>query len=236
MPERELIEFESEGLLLEGRFCFSGTNNSPTVIICHPHPQFGGSMNNNIVFALEQQFLKSGFSTLAFNFRGVGKSQGKYDEMRGETKDVISALHYISKNELADTNNICVAGYSFGGLMALYAVSKIISFSGLNKAKDPAANVPLPNAMVLVSPMDPGDGFKEAKWNKPFFTCPLDTFIVTGTRDPYCPVNAAKELSINIGPKSRLVIIEGADHFYGDMEYDAAVPAADFAASVLNVK
>jgi uncharacterized protein len=234
MSERELIKFESEGLLLEGRLGLLEKLYSLAVIICHPHPQFGGSMNNNVVYALEHQFGKRGFSTLSFNFRGVGESEGEYSEMRGETEDVISALSYLAKKEKTDSNKICLAGYSFGGLMVLYAMSKIISFSGLSKSKDPASDTPLPGVLALVSPMDPGNGFKEDDWNKPLFTCPPDTFITTGTRDPFCSVNSAKELCVNIGPKARLAIVEGADHFYGQMEYEAAVSAAEFAASVID--
>jgi uncharacterized protein len=86
-------------------------------VICHPHPLYGGSMHNNVVGAIEEGFVLSGFSTLRFNFRGVGDSEGTYDEGDGEVRDVIAACSFM-RNVLGDAGRVVLAGYSFGAWVA----------------------------------------------------------------------------------------------------------------------
>ena len=88
MPE---VIFTGPAGRLEGRFHQSTTRGAPLAIILHPHPQFGGTMNNPLVYALYYSFLERGFSTLRFNFRGVGRSQGRYDGGIGEIGDAAAA-------------------------------------------------------------------------------------------------------------------------------------------------
>ena len=87
------------------------------VVICHPHPLFGGSMYNNVVEAVEEGFVLSGFSTLRFNFRGVGDSEGAYDEGNGEVNDVIAACKFMRDLPGAG-GRLVLAGYSFGAWVA----------------------------------------------------------------------------------------------------------------------
>ncbi|HUJ68655.1 MAG TPA: hypothetical protein VLW86_03985, partial [Syntrophorhabdales bacterium] len=77
-----------EGVLHEG----AGRGGS---VICHPHPLYGGSMWNDVVEAMEEGFSKAGFSTLRFNFRGVGGSTGRYDDGKGETEDLVAACRFL---------------------------------------------------------------------------------------------------------------------------------------------
>ena len=77
---------------LEGRYRHGDAPNSPIALVLHPHPQHGGTMNNKIVYALYQAFVRRGFSVLRFNFRGVGRSQGEFDSGLGELSDAASAL------------------------------------------------------------------------------------------------------------------------------------------------
>ncbi|MCX8021301.1 MAG: hypothetical protein N2745_00825 [Syntrophorhabdaceae bacterium] len=91
------------------------------VLICHPHPLYGGSMDNNVVDAMESGFSKVGYTTLRFNFRGVGLSEGFYDDGEGEVKDVIASLKFL-KDLLEGGASIVLAGYSFGAWIASKAV------------------------------------------------------------------------------------------------------------------
>ena len=93
-------------------------------VICHPHPLFGGSMYNNVVEAIEEGFLLSGLSILRFNFRGVGDSEGAYDEGNGEVNDAIAACTFM-RNLLGSEGRLVLAGYSFGAWVAGRAATRI---------------------------------------------------------------------------------------------------------------
>jgi uncharacterized protein len=93
-------------------------------VICHPHPLYGGSMHNNVVEALEEGFIMSGFSTLRFNFRGVGWSEGTHDEGEGEVRDVLAACAHLG-GVLGHCARLVLAGYSFGAWCAARAAAKV---------------------------------------------------------------------------------------------------------------
>ncbi len=115
------VMIASEGKL-EGILTEHGREGG--AVICHPHPLFGGSMDNNVVEALEEGFVASGLSTLRFNFRGVGDSEGAYDEGNGETKDTIAACMFM-RNLLGSGGRLVLAGYSFGAWVASRASVRI---------------------------------------------------------------------------------------------------------------
>jgi alpha/beta superfamily hydrolase len=92
------------------------------IVICHPHPLYGGSMHNNVVDAIDNGFFGKGFTTLRFNFRGVGTSGGVYDEGKGEVKDVIASLAFLKKSMDEDAR-VVLAGYSFGAWVASKAAA-----------------------------------------------------------------------------------------------------------------
>ncbi len=106
-----------EGVLREG----AGKGG---VVICHPHPLYGGSMWNNVVDALEMGFFQAGFSTLKFNFRGVGASTGRYDEGAGEMRDAAAACRHLQEHTGVGERFV-LAGYSFGAWVCARAVSDI---------------------------------------------------------------------------------------------------------------
>ncbi len=106
-----------EGVLREG----AGKGG---VVICHPHPLYGGSMWNNVVDALEMGFFQAGFSTLKFNFRGVGASTGRYDEGAGEMRDAAAACRHLQEHT-GGGERFVLAGYSFGAWVCARAVSDI---------------------------------------------------------------------------------------------------------------
>ncbi len=96
--------------------------------VAHPHPLFGGTMDNKVVQTLSRAFLQSGWDCLRFNFRGVGQSEGVYDEGRGETQDALEALR-----QLAPNGALAVAGFSFGAFVACQMISELEASQRLQK-------------------------------------------------------------------------------------------------------
>jgi hypothetical protein len=107
-----------EGVLREGA-------GKGAAVICHPHPLYGGSMWNNVVDALEIGFSQAGFTTLKFNFRGVGGSTGRYDGGAGEMRDVAAACLFLKEHTGGD-ERLVLAGYSFGAWVCARAASGVI--------------------------------------------------------------------------------------------------------------
>lgn len=227
---REDVEFWSGKLRLEGRLCRpggKGAGNRAGLVICHPHPLFGGSMENNIVVALEDEGGARGFMTLAFNFRGMGRSQGEYDHMRGEPDDVIAALHFLAGQPGVARDRLALSGYSFGGLMALYAAADLAT-------REPENGNPLAvAALALVSPMPPPEGWQKDPRLGLYLKNLPPAFIVTGTYDRICPVEAAQTLAGLLKPDTQLRIEKDTDHFWWDREDRAGKPAMEFLAARL---
>jgi alpha/beta superfamily hydrolase len=110
---------------IEGGYKLEGILNKNSqgggVVICHPHPLYGGDMHNNVVNAIEEGFADKGFTTLRFNFRGVGASEGSYGEGHGEVEDLVGAVEFL----------IMLAGYSFGAWICSMAAPKLERLDGL---------------------------------------------------------------------------------------------------------
>ena len=114
MKETEVL-FPCGELQLEGRIGFpEGNGPFPAVIICHPHPLYGGDMDNNVVTRLYEEMVGASFISFRFNFRGVGRSQGTHSEGKGEPEDVAAAILYIDELPEVDSGRIGLAGYSAG--------------------------------------------------------------------------------------------------------------------------
>ena len=96
MPE---VIFNGPNGRLEGCYHQSKRPNAPLALLLHPHPQYGGTMNNEVVFNLYQNFARRGCSSLRFNFRGVGRSQGQFDNGQGELSDAASALDFGAQSK-----------------------------------------------------------------------------------------------------------------------------------------
>lgn len=100
------------------------------VVICHPHPLYGGNMHNNVVGAIEEGFSRQGYTTLIFNFRGVGGSKGEYDEGEGEVRDALAAAEHLRQHLNPDGRIMC-AGYSFGAWVISKAAPAVQGLDGL---------------------------------------------------------------------------------------------------------
>jgi alpha/beta superfamily hydrolase len=131
--DAELIHFpSSDGLRLEGRLTRGMAERA--VVLCHPHPLYGGSMLTPVIMRAEQAFQEAGYTTLAFNFRGVGGSEGTHGEGRAEVADVIGAFDHLEAALGSRPQFVAVAGYSFGsyvGAMAAAADERVGVYLGI---------------------------------------------------------------------------------------------------------
>lgn len=108
---------------LEINYLEADEAGAPIAIFLHPDPQMGGNMHNRVVFNLFRQFARNGYSCLRFNFRGVGKSEGSYDNGDGELVDAATALDYLQlKNE--NCSGCCIVGYSYGAWIAVQLIMR----------------------------------------------------------------------------------------------------------------
>ena len=111
---RTNVTFPVGEIQLEGVLGYhKNTEEAPGVVICHPHPQMGGSMDNNVVYALFDEFVEQGYVSLAFNFRGAGRSEGQHEGGEGEMKDVEGALQYLKALDKTGSSGLGLLGYSF---------------------------------------------------------------------------------------------------------------------------
>ena len=184
----ESITFRSQDTLLEG--LLEQNSNDKAVVITHPHPLYGGNMHNNVVDAIRQAYHDNGYTTLRFNFRGTGRSQGTYDDGQGEQLDVRAAFDLLTDMDMTD---IRLAGYSFGAWINAMATCETV----------------LVQHQIMVSPPV---GFIEFTGIKSIRGLNL---VVTGSRDDIAPAEMIRELMPDWNPAAAFEVIEGADHFYG---------------------
>jgi uncharacterized protein len=185
--EEERIFLEVKGLKIEALLeNFAGEKG---VVISHPHPLYGGSMHNNVVKAVAQAYREQGYSTLRFNFRGVGLSEGDYDNGHGEQKDVHAALRYLS--ELGKTR-IDLAGYSFGSWVNALGVDAFAEAERL----------------IMVSPPVDFIDFSFLKYT------PRIRLVICGTLDDIAGYRHVERMLPSWNDKATFRVIEGADHFY----------------------
>ena len=102
----------------------TGKSTRGVAVIAHPHPLFGGTMDNKVVQTLARAFVASGWTTLRFNFRGVGASAGTHDEGRGETDDYLAVVaHGLA---LSGASALALAGFSFGAFVTTHAAARLV--------------------------------------------------------------------------------------------------------------
>ena len=210
------ISIPSGDLSLEARFRSAGPDAAgPAAVICHPHPEFGGSMDNNVVFALEAALSAAGFSTLCFNFRGVGGSEGRYDNMQGEVDDAIAAWQWLADRPETEPSRMTLAGYSFGAYIAIRAASRLIEAREMEESSGQAQP---PAAIRLVSPMPGPPGWEQEVG--PLWSEQPSAKILTGEFDDICTPTFARGLADRLA--ADLAVIPGGDHFYAGREREIA--------------
>lgn len=183
----EKIRFSSDAGELEG--LLSIQPGPDAVAVAHPHPQYGGEMRNYVVEGIVDAFAKKLFTTLRFNFRGVGRSDGSWDEGEGETRDLVAAAAHLAS--LGKTR-IALAGYSFGAWVVANA----------------AAGFDPPKEVVLVAPPVGLMDFSGIR------SIPGLLLTVVADRDEVAPLSLVKEQAAGWDADAPLEIIPNTNHFF----------------------
>jgi alpha/beta superfamily hydrolase len=193
------VSIMSGDLTLEGALHVPATTPAPGVVVCHPHPQYGGDMDSNVVLAICRALVARGCVALRFNFRGAGGSEGTHDG-KAEVNDIRAALAHLEALLEVDEKRIGLAGYSFGALMAAEVASGDL------------------RALLLVSPPVRAADLRVA-WG-----CPA--LVLAGDRDEFAPLDRLRVVAD--APGVELRIVDGADHFWWGYEDEIEQAAGDF--------
>ena len=123
MSENKEIFIPGPSGRIHAKYSKSTQQGAPIAIVLQPHPQYGGTMNNRIVYETCNSFYKNRFSVIRINFRGVEKSDGVFDNGQGELSDAAAALDWIEK-ENPDYSQCWVSGFSFGSLICMQLIMR----------------------------------------------------------------------------------------------------------------
>ena len=180
---------------IQGKYFKSEQPNAPVAIVLQPHPQYGGTMNNRVVYETYNCFYKNNFSVIRINFRGVGKSDGIFDNGQGELSDAAAALDWIEK-ENPGYSQCWVSGFSFGALICMQLIMRR----------------PEVNKFITISPQP---NLYDFTFLSP---CPISGMVIYGKNDELVQIdsilNLKKRLSIQKNIEVKFDSIINANHFY----------------------
>jgi len=202
------VELEAVLHLPDGVLPFAGA------VVCHPHPQYGGTMDNTVVLTLCRALTERGLAALRFNFRGVGRSSGGFDNGGGEARDAAAALAYLAGIDSVDSERVGLAGYSFGAVAALAATAQV-------RPTTP------PKALALVSPP------LQALNRESLAGVDGALLLVAGDADHICPAEGLRALVATLTRPVEAEVVPGADHFWIGYETDLDAVAGPFFARTL---
>lgn len=177
-------------------------------VCCHPHPLFGGTMHNKVVYRIAKAFQESGFAVLRFNFRGAGQSQGVHDEGRGEQDDLRAALRYVEQRY--PDAEIWLAGFSFGSVVSLRVGCVDARVRALVVAGFPVSKYRL-------------------EWAAP---CDKPKLFAQGSLDEFGTPADLQSFFASLSEPKSLKIVEGGDHFFEGRLDELARAVSEFIASV----
>lgn len=183
------ILIHSGDIRLEGRLHRGGLRGA---LLCHPHPLYGGSMENNVVIAAASVLQRNGWTTLRFNFRGVGRSEGTPGDGLYEVEDVTAALRSLKENTGIHEGETILVGYSFGAWVGLRALMGRPRLMGWVAIAPPLGIWDFPTS---------GPGLEGVK------------LVVAGSRDPFCPLEALNSFFNELSCPKQMATISGGDHF-----------------------
>ena len=180
---------------LEAKYYKSKKNTSPIALVLQPHPQYGGTMNNKVVVDTFHTFMDNDFSVCRVNFRGVGKSDGEFDNGQGELADAAASLDWLERENF-DNSQCWMSGFSFGSLIAMQLLMRR----------------PEINRFTVVS-------LQPNVYDFSFLSpCPTSGLIVYGKNDELVPKDSInslnKRLFVQKGIKLEFQEVEGANHFF----------------------
>lgn len=184
---------------LEALLNAGAENATHAALVCHPHPEFGGTLHNKVVFHTMKALNGFGFPVLRFNFRGAGLSQGEHDYGKGEVADVRAALDWLDREFHLP---LVFAGFSFGaaiGLRAAYSDPRVRALIAVGIPVAPvAADTEEPRVYTFDFLHD----------------CVKPKLFISGARDQFGPRAKLEALVRSVADPKKLVVIEGADHFF----------------------
>ena len=191
---KEILFTGPDGRLV-GKYKKGQSLNPPVALLLHPHPLYGGTMNNPIVMELYNIFDSLGFSTFRLNFRGVGKSEGKFDNGLGELADAAAALDWVQRQN-PNTNQCWVSGFSFGAVICMQLLMR------------------RPEITRFIS-VSPQPNLYDFNFLAP---CPASGLIVHGKKDEIAPLDDVQKLAQKLQAQKNITInyeeVSGANHFY----------------------
>ena len=191
--KEEKVFFPSGGIQLEGLLSIhEALSVKGDVVLCHPHPQYGGDMHNRVITTALETAHQEGFSTLRFNFRGVGDSGGSYSEGIGEMEDVGAAIEFLYSKQKDSRLPLILLGYSFGACTGIPVAIK---------------DERVKRVVAISPPLEIYD-FNFMKG------CKKNKLIVVGDKDEWCPILRLEDWYQQLDEPKSLTLVEGADHFY----------------------
>ena len=184
---------------IQAKYYKSKKNGAPIALVLQPHPQYGGTMNNKVVYETYNCFYKNNFSVIRINFRGVDKSDGVFDNGQGELSDAAAALDWIEK-ENPGYSQCWVSGFSFGSLICMQLIMRR----------------PEVNKFITISPQP---NLYDFSFLSP---CPISGIVVYGKNDEFVNIesilNLKKRLSIQKNIEVKFDAINNANHFFKNKE------------------
>ena len=176
---------------------------APLALVLHPHPQYGGTMNNKIVYETYNCFYKNKFSVIRINFRGVGKSDGIFDNGQGELSDAATALDWIER-ENPGYSQCWVSGFSFGALICMQLIMRR----------------PEVNKFIAISPQP---NLYDFTFLSP---CPISGLVVYGKNDELVKIDSIMSMKKRLSMQKNIDVkfdpISNANHFYKNKEKELA--------------
>jgi len=201
------VTFACGDIQLEGAWHLPETPHpTPAVVVCHPHPLYGGSMSNNVVEAICEALAQRSIAALRFNFRGVGRSEGTFGDGIAEQEDIKCALSLAASTSGIDPEKIGLAGYSFGAGVAAPAA-----------AEDSRVKL-----LALVSP-----ALSDPDWEK-LKNYKIPRFLISGEHDFVIPVAQFRQHLDEMTEPRQGEVISGADHFWQGHEDELSRKVAQF--------
>lgn len=201
----ERAGFVANGLRLEGRLSVP-EGATRAAVLCHPHPQYGGSMDNNVIDGLVRRLAAAAIATLRFNFRGVGASEGAYGNLAGECEDARAAVAWM--RERTGLGALALVGYSFGAIVALRAGHD-------DPRVDRLVAVAPPLSMFAIDFLA---------------SCAKPKLLLVGDRDQFC---SSRDFERAVESMERPVAshqLAGTGHFFGGVEDEVGSVVAEFIA------
>ena len=203
----ENVTFHSDALTLEGRLYLpQGKGPFPGIVLCHPHPLYGGNIDNYVLQGMAAAIVEHEMASLAFNFRGVGNSEGTHGQGVGEVADTLAAVDYMISHPSVDRDRLGIAGYSFGAGIALLAAAECRELRTIAMVACPA---PFLNELEL------------HQINRP-------KLFIQGDMDHVVQLDLFRFLVQRFKTPKEVEVLSGADHFLDGYEPEVGARVAEF--------